>query len=271
MTPFRLLVLGGTGDARELAAQVKARFGDQISCVYSIAGRTDAPALPPVEIRRGGFGGVSGLTKYLCTTECDAVVDATHPFAERISQNALIACSDTATPLVALTRPAWQPTPADDWRTVGSLAAAAAMVARRGWRRVFVTTGRTGLEAFEALRETFLLVRLFGNPHAPLALHRHELIVDRGPFNVAAEGALQRRYRIDALVAKASGGDATQPKLLAARGLGLPVVLVRRPSGTQLSVGSHAAVLEWVGRRLRERCNAESRKGRVDPCTLAGH
>ena len=271
MRPFRLLVLGGTGDARELAAQVHRQFGRRVSCVYSIAGRTDTPLLPPVAVRRGGFGGTSGLETYLRTTGCDAVIDATHPFAERISRNAKSACANATVPLIALQRPPSERAPADNWHRVDSITAAAQLLRQRGWRRVFVTTGRTDLEAFAAVPDTFFLVRLFSPVSRPLPTSETKLLIDRGPFAVEDEMALMREHSIQVLIAKDSGGAATRAKLIAARRLSLPVVLLRRPPVTEPTVSDRQAALDWVDQRLRERCNAESRKGVIDPFPPAGH
>ena len=264
-------MLGGTQDARELAAQIHARFADGVDCVYSIAGRTDAPLLPPTATRRGGFGGVEGLEDYLRSAGCDAVIDATHPFAEQISRNAARACANTALPLLAFERPAWKKTTGDNWLEVESTAAAIDLLRQEDWKRAFVTTGRTGLKAFAEATDMFLLVRLFSRPAESLVLPGARLLVDRGPFTVAGEIALLREYSIEVLITKASGGAATRAKLSAARALGLPVVLVRRPPRAEQSVSSHEAALDWVEQLLRERCNAESRKGIVDPFPLAGH
>ena len=169
MKPFRLLILGGTGEARELTERITARFGDQVTIVYSLAGRTDAPLLPSCDIRRGGFGGVEGLAAHLRSGDYHAVVDATHPFADRISRNASAACDAAGIRSVTLARPAWHSEAGDTWRSVSDFAAAAIALRNGCWTRAFVTSGRTGLEAFAPLRGIFVLVRLIANPSASVA------------------------------------------------------------------------------------------------------
>ena len=270
MTAFRLLVLGGTGEARDLAQQIGATFGARIDLVYSLAGRTTAPLLPSAKTRHGGFGGQAGLAEYLRANDCHAVIDATHPFARRISENASRACATVGLPLLPLGRAPWRQEAADNWLDVDDLDAATAALHRGPWSRAFITTGRTGIEAFGGLSGVFLLVRLFSAPAQSLPLIRQEVVVNRGPFTVAAETALMRDRDIDVLVTKASGGGATRAKLLAARALCLPVVMLRRPIAVDLSTHGATDALVWLGDRLRERCNANSRKCNVDGQPLPG-
>jgi precorrin-6A/cobalt-precorrin-6A reductase len=215
----QVLVLGGTGEARELAAALLAEGVDVLS---SLAGRTADPVLPEGPVRVGGFGGVDGLTAWLAEHRPRAVVDATHPFAAQITAAAVA----HGTPLLRLQRPGWTPGPGDDWRYVDSLAAAADAVA--GYASVFVTTGRQGVAAFAGLGGR-VLVRAVDPPDSPLPAGT-TLLLDRGPFSVDDELALMREHAVDVVVTKDSGGHLTEAKLTAARELGLPVVLVRRPS-----------------------------------------
>ena len=271
MNKLRLLLLGGTREGRELADHIGTRF-PQVELTYAIAGRTDAPRLPACAIRRGGFGGAAGLTAYLRDTGCDAVIDATHPFAARISENAVAACAGDAVPLFRMDRPPWSHNPADEWLEVEDYAAAASRLEAGPWVRAFLTTGRTSLSAFGGVPGMFYLVRLFEAPRLPLPLPDAEVIVDRGPFTVDGETALMRDHGIEVLVTKASGGAATHAKLLAARELGLPVIMVRRPAGyAAVATGESEAAHAWIAARLRERCNADSRKCVVDPNDQSGH
>lgn len=266
MTAFRLLVLGGTGEARDLARQIGAAFGPRVDLVYSLAGRTTAPLLPSDKTRRGGFGGPAGLAEYLRANDCDAVIDATHPFARRISENASRACATVGLPLLSLHRAPWCQKSADNWIHVDGLDGAAEKLRQGPWARAFITTGRTGLERLGSLPGAFLLVRLFSAPARPLPLVHHEVVVDRGPFTVAAETALMRDRGIEVLVTKASGGSATRAKLLAARGVGLPVVMLKRPIAAGQPNHRAANALVWLGDRLRESCSADSQK-----CFVDGH
>ncbi|MEV6330260.1 cobalt-precorrin-6A reductase [Streptomyces sp. NPDC051909] len=225
---MHVLVLGGTTEARALAGLLDP----SMKVTSSLAGRVAAPRLPAGQVRIGGFGGADGLAAWLREHSVDAVIDATHPFAERISFNAAEAAATAHVPLLALRRPGWVPVAGDDWHEVASLAEAARALdglGDRGGRvdRVFLTTGRMGLAAFAARPEWFL-VRSVDAPEDPMPA-RTEVLLDRGPFTLDGERYLIRHHRIDVLVTKDSGGAATAPKLQAAREAGIPVVVVRRP------------------------------------------
>ena len=256
MPPFRLLILGGTGEARGLADAITERFGTGVEWTYSLAGRTNSPRTPSGQVRSGGFGGAAGLADYLRDGAFDGVVDATHPYARQVSANARAACSAVALPLLSMERAAWRPVRGDNWTVVPDLRTAAAHLHHGAHARVFLTTGCSGLDAFGPLREVFFLVRLIEPPRDQLPLQRCQIIADRGPFTVAGEAALMRRHRIDLLVTKASGGPATSPKLLAARRLGTPVLMLRRPSSAK-PIGMVEA-LDWVASRLCQRRNADT-------------
>ncbi|WP_197022274.1 cobalt-precorrin-6A reductase [Candidatus Blastococcus massiliensis] len=218
----RVLVLGGTGEARRLAGALVA---DGVDVVSSLAGRVADPVLPEGSVRVGGFGGVVGLTAWLEAHPVTAVVDATHPFATTMTASAASAADLTGVPLLRLQRPGWAEQPGDDWRWVGSLEEAAEAVA--GFAHVFVTTGRTGLGAFAGLSQE-VLVRSVDPPDPPLP-PRTTVVLERGPFSVDDELALLREHGVDVVVTKDSGGHLTEAKLTAARLLGIPVVVVRRP------------------------------------------
>ncbi len=212
-------MLGGTGEARRLAAALGAVPGLRV--VSSLAGRVREPVLPPGEVRIGGFGGADGLAAWLRGHGTAAVVDATHPFAARMSAHAATACAAAGVPLLALRRPAGAAEPG--WTLVDSLEQAAARLPDLG-ERVFLTTGRGGLAAFAASDRWFLLRSV--DPPEPPSPARLEVLLARGPFTVDGERALLREHRVDVLVTKHSG---PAPKLVAARREGVPVVVVRRP------------------------------------------
>jgi precorrin-6A/cobalt-precorrin-6A reductase len=218
----RVLLLGGTGEARRLAQRL---LDDGVPVVSSLAGRVADPLLPPGEVRVGGFGGAVGLVAWLQEHPVAAVVDATHPFAAGMTANAAEACALTGVPLLRLQRPGWVPRHGDDWRWVDSLAEAATAVT--GFGHVFVTTGRLGLAAFAGLTVN-CVVRSVDPPEPPLPA-RTTVVLARGPFTVDEERALMTEHGIDVVVTKDSGGHMTEAKLTAARELGIPVVLVRRP------------------------------------------
>ncbi|MDT0433274.1 cobalt-precorrin-6A reductase [Streptomyces sp. NPDC005840] len=224
--PAHVLILGGTTEARELAAVLAARGGVRVTS--SLAGRVTRPGALAGEVRVGGFGGAEGLAAWLRDHRVDALVDATHPFAGTITANAARAARETGVPALVLRRPGWTPGPGDRWHPVPSLSAAADALPALG-RRVLLTTGRLGLAAFAHLTGLEFVARSVEPPAPPLPPHT-EVLLARGPFTVDDETDLLRDRRVDVLVTKDSGGAATAPKLTAARRLALPVVLVTRPA-----------------------------------------
>ncbi|MET9254601.1 cobalt-precorrin-6A reductase [Streptomyces sp. NPDC003717] len=243
---MHVLILGGTTEARGLAELLAAEPLPGLRVTNSLAGRVAAPRLPPGEVRVGGFGGAEGLADWLRGHAVDLLVDATHPFAGTMSFHAARAAEAAGVPLLALRRPGWRPVEGDDWHEAGSLAEAAALLPALG-RRVFLTTGRTGLSAFAGLDDLWFLVRSVDPPEAPHPA-RMEVLLDRGPFTLDGEREVLRAHRIDVLVTKDSGGAATAPKLRAAREAGLPVVVVRRPrvpDGVR-EAGEPGEAIRWV-------------------------
>jgi precorrin-6A/cobalt-precorrin-6A reductase len=202
------------------------------------------PALPVGPVRIGGFGGVDGLRRWLQDERIDAVVDATHPFAATMTAHAAEVCADLRMPYLVLARPAWAP---GDALVVGSDTAAAETVARQGYLRVFLTTGRSGAKAF-AGSDAWFLIRAVTAPDDASLPRRHRLLLSRGPYRYDDEFALLRQHRIDALVTKNSGGDMTRAKLDAAAALAIPVVMVARPQlpAGVTAVGSVEDAAEWV-------------------------
>jgi precorrin-6A/cobalt-precorrin-6A reductase len=214
------------GEARELAGRLAGRPG--LHVVSALAGRTEAPLLPEGEVRIGGFGGAEGLADFLRAERIDVVLDATHPFAARITASAVAAAHSVGVPIAVLRRPGWSAGPGDDWRRVGSLPAAADAVPGLG-RRVFLTVGRQGIGAFAALAGPWVLARCVQPPEPPVP-ENLSLLLDRGPYTVDDERELLRHNAIDLLVSRDSGGEQTAAKLVAARELGLPVLLIDRPA-----------------------------------------
>jgi precorrin-6A/cobalt-precorrin-6A reductase len=240
----RLLILGGTVEAVELAKACATRPGLEV--ISSLAGRTRAPGLPPGQVRIGGFGGAGGLARFLSAHGIDRVIDATHPFAVRIGAHAEQACRDVAVPRLRLLRPPWTREPGDHWIEVADLAEAARRLPEFG-RRIFLTVGHRDLDAFAGL-DLWFLVRTI-EPPGVLLLRQAVWLAGRGPFTVEDELALLRAHAIEALVTKASGGRATYAKLTAASQLGLPVVMVRRPPPPPGPVvDSVEAALAWLER-----------------------
>lgn len=243
-----VLVLGGTGEARALAALLVDQ--NRWRVLSSLAGRVSDPALPVGEVRVGGFGGPTGLAHWLRTNQVRALVDATHPFAARISTSAVAASADAEVPLLVLRRPGWEAGPLDSWeRVADTVAAAAAAGARSG--PVLLTTGRGGLGAFAGLAQR-VVIRTVDPPASPLPAD-HVLVLDRGPYTVAGETALMREHGVRTLVTKDSGGAMTAAKLTAARELGVHVVMIDRPAhpGQEnvSTVSTPAAALAWLDQR----------------------
>jgi precorrin-6A/cobalt-precorrin-6A reductase len=239
-----VLVLGGTAEARELAEHLAAE--PRLRVVSSLAGRIARPRLPVGEVRIGGFGGPAGLAAYLAANGVDAVVDATHPFAERISSSAVAACERAGVQLLRLERPGWTERAGDRWQWADDVDHAARAI--DPGRRVLLTTGRQGLAAFAHRDDAWFLVRCVDEPQPPLPPH-HELLLDRGPYTLEGELALVDGHRIELIVTKDSGGTHTQAKLDAARERKLPVIVVRRPPRPDATtVTTVDAALRWARR-----------------------
>lgn len=219
---MRVLLLGGTSEARALAA----RLHPDVDVISSLAGRVPDPALPVGEVRIGGFGGVDGMRRWLSEAGVDAVVDATHPYAATITAHAAAVCGELGVPHLVLARPAW---PVGDAILAGSDVDAAKIVAAERYSRVFLTTGRSGTAAFVDV-DAWFLIRAVTAPDANSLPRHHQLVLSRGPYHYDDELALLRDHDIDALVTKNSGGAMTRPKLDAAAALGIPVVMVDRPA-----------------------------------------
>jgi len=248
-----LLMLGGTAEARELAAVLHDRG---VPVVSSLAGRVATPRLPPGEVRIGGFGGPEGLERWLAEHDVFAVVDATHPFAARMSASAVAACGRAGVPLLRLERPGWRERAGDRWHWVDDVAAAAEAVGGLG-RRALLALGRQEVAAFAGVESTWFLIRSVGRPDPPLP-PRHQLLLDRAPFTVTGELGVLDEHRIDVVITRDSGGDQTVAKLDAARVRGLPVVVVRRPpSPGTTAVTTVAEAAAWASARADRAAAAE--------------
>jgi precorrin-6A/cobalt-precorrin-6A reductase len=230
---MRVLILGGTSEARALAARVAELPG--IHAVLSLAGRTRDPQAQPIATRIGGFGGIDGLCTYLMTERIERVIDATHPFAEQMSRHAAVASARLGIPLLMLARERWRRQAGDKWTEVADLDEAVRALGDKA-RRVFLTIGRLGLGAFARAPQHFYLVRTIDPPKEIAALPHHQLILSRGPFAVGDEEQLMRNGAIDVLVTKNSGGAATYAKMTAARHLGLPAIVIAPPSRPDVPV-----------------------------------
>lgn len=238
-----ILILGGTAEASALARALAER-GER--AVLSYAGRTAEPRAQPVPVRVGGFGGVAGLAGYLRETQVTHLVDATHPFAATMSRHAADAARLAGVRHVMLTRPPWVAQEGDRWTHVADMAGA--VDALKGPpRRVMLALGRMHVEAFAAQPQHHYLLRFVDRPETPPALPDHALVVDRGPFTAEGDIRLIRDHRIGLIVAKNAGGGGAQAKLMAARTLGLPVVMIGRPPLPDAHIVHDVTeVLRWI-------------------------
>jgi precorrin-6A/cobalt-precorrin-6A reductase len=244
----KVLILGGTTEARQLAERLARRAG--LDVTLSLAGRTASPVAHPVPVRVGGFGGAEGLADHLATQSVDALIDATHPYANIISENAAAAARKTAVPFVMLRRPAWGAVAGDRWIEVADARAAVDAIGPQG-RDVFVTTGRNELAPFTSAPQHGYLIRSVDPVDPPLPLPRVTYITARGPFSEADDRALMTQHKIEVVISKNSGGSAAYGKIAAARALGIEVIMLRRPPVPNVpSVDSVEDALAWLDHAL---------------------
>jgi precorrin-6A/cobalt-precorrin-6A reductase len=221
-----ILILGGTTEARLLGQQLAIRNDRAVT--VSLAGRTASPLAQAVPVRSGGFGGTAGLIQYLRDHEIQALIDATHPYAATMSSHAQSAAAQTHTPLLSLCRPPWRAVAGDRWTDVQDAQEAAGILGTEP-RRVFLAIGRQEIAPFAAAPQHRYLIRSVDPVDPPLEVPHARYLLERGPFGEDRERELLREHEIDIIVAKNSGGAATYGKIAAARTLGLPVILLRRP------------------------------------------
>ena len=223
----RILILGGTTEARQLAGMLSARA--DLAITLSLAGRTENPAAQCVPTRVGGFGGADGLAAYLRETCTDLLIDATHPYAAQISANAAEAARKNGMPIFALRRAGWEAVEGDRWTLVDTVGDAVQSLGPVP-RRVFLALGRQEVATFEAAPQHHYLIRSVDPVEPKLAVPDASYLLARGPFGETAERALLEKHHIDVVVSKNSGGEATYGKIAAARAFGIEVVMIRRPA-----------------------------------------
>lgn len=219
----KILILGGTAEARLLAAQL---IEEGHSVTTSLAGRTVDPVLPEGEVRIGGFGGADGLAAYLRDEQFDRMIDATHPFARRISENAIKASAMSGVPLEQRLRPRWQKQPGDRWKSVATLEAAAEALPQAA--TVFLALGRQYLDAFIGRDDCHFVIRMVDPPETPLGFSDHVLVLGKPASDPDREADLFTAHGITHLVCRNSGGPAGYAKIIAARRLALPVIMIER-------------------------------------------
>lgn len=241
--PRRVLVLGGTTEAGALAHAL-ATAG--IDAIYSYAGRTARPAAQPIAMRVGGFGGTQGLKDFLAAHRITHLVDATHPFAARISRNASAACEGSNVALMALERAVWMPRQGDLWTPARDIEAAVALLPTLAMN-VFLAIGRQTLEPFATKPQHHYILRLVDPPDGALPLPDATVVLARGPFDPDSDAALLRAHGVDLIVAKNAGGAGADAKLIAARHLALPVIMIDRPAlRARHTVATVAEVMDWL-------------------------
>ena len=245
---IRILILGGTTEARLLAGRLATRADLEVT--LSLAGRTKSPAAQGVPVRSGGFGGAAGLADYVVKERIGALIDATHPYANVISANAAAAARQTHVPFVALRRAPWVAVAGDRWTEVSDVNAAVKALGQEP-RRAFIALGRNELAPFVQAPQHFYLIRSVDPVDPPLALPHVTYVMGRGPFGEANDRALMTAHRIDAVVAKNSGGTATYGKIAAARSLGIEVIILRRPPAPDApAVETVEAAIAWLDHAL---------------------
>jgi precorrin-6A/cobalt-precorrin-6A reductase len=250
MRIFRILILGGTGDSARLIPQLAAL--PNVELIASLAGRTPKPNIPNVgQVRMGGFGGIDGLVNYLKTEKIDLLLDMTHPFAAQITRNAAIAAQCVGIPRLVFCRPAWEKEAGDRWITAMDHTAAAKLIPEIA-DRVFLTIGRQELSAFATVVNCWFLMRMITLPSSTILRPPGEILLDQGPFDLEKETELLIQYNIGAIVSKNSGGSAAQAKIVAARHLGLPIIMIPRPELPDGEVVSDLqAIVPWVECQIR--------------------
>lgn len=245
-----VLILGGTGDARQIANRLVQQHGDNLRVITSLAGRTSSPRQPIGDIREGGFGGSAGLADYLREASIDLLVDATHPYAAQISMHAAKAALITGIPHILFSRPKWESKPNDNWIHISSMSAAADALSKHA-KFALITTGIQNLDAFTNVTGPKLLVRLLEPPKSSLPIDDTEVVIGRPPYTLDGELALFKLLGIDTLVTKNAGGDATRAKIDAARMLGLNVIMIDRPPLPKATtVISIEDTMVWISQKL---------------------
>ncbi len=240
---LRVLLLGGAGEARPIAQALAGMPG--VEATLSLARRERVASETRLPVRIGGFGGDAAFAAWLRERRIAAVIDASHPFAASVSRRTATVCRTLGVHHLQVLRPPWQPGPEDRWIDVDSLAEAAERIPDGA--RIFVATGRARLDDAAALGRHEVIVRRLAPTSEPFPYPRGAFRVDRPPFTAAGEAALFRQLGVDWLVVHNAGGAGGWPKLEAARMLGLPVAMIRRPPQPDAPrVETPAEAVDWV-------------------------
>lgn len=244
------MILGGTGEAAALADQAVIRFFSRLEVIYSLAGRIKPEREISASLRVGGFGGGMGLADYIKAERINFVIDATHPFADKISASAHDACMTNMTPRLMLLRPPWDMPRDCHYLEAGDMADAARLIPGLA-RRVLVTTGQSDLGALASCTDAHFVIRVIERPQDLPVLDDYEFVVARPPHTLAFETDLMEEHKIDGLLTKQSGGKATVAKIAAAIDRNIPIILIRRPLAEPgESVGTVEEALLWLQGRV---------------------
>ena len=254
--PEKLLILGGTREAYQLAENLDAKLPhEKINFISSLAGTTKKPNIPEGNFRTGGFGGLAGLKNYLVKEKISLLVDVTHPFAENISKNALLASLELGLPFLVLNRPPWVKHSKDQWIEVSSLKNAVKYLKNVEKKTgslfstgsIFLTTGNKELWLFQNSLNYHFLVRTVDDPELVSEWTEATFLKDRGPYTLENEIKLLKKHKISMLVTKNSGGISTYAKIEATRHMKIPVLMVRRPEMiTGQSCHTVNEAVDWV-------------------------
>lgn len=246
----KVLILGGTHEASELARRMVSELGEKAQPILSLAGLVDPGRAHSCPVRTGGFGGIDGMVAYLKTENITMVIDATHPFSERISTNAYCACQRAEVPRLMLIRPPWRLFARDRWMELDSLEEVAKALPAFA-RKVLLTVGKRHLGAFSEVEGVHFVVRLIAPPDEPLPLKDCTVVVGPPPHSQEEEARLIREHVIDTLVSRNSGGEVGGAKLEAAREAGIKIVLVARPPEEPGPVAETVdAAMGWLAEQL---------------------
>ncbi|MDD9909600.1 MAG: cobalt-precorrin-6A reductase [Ahrensia sp.] len=220
----RILILGGTKEAADLAGRLHAQGHNVIT---SLAGRTREPRPVAGDVRIGGFGGTDGLARWLIEHSIERLVDATHPFALQISHNAKLASATTGIELELHERPPWPKCEGDDWHSVPDVDAAVDAIPTDA--RVLLALGRQHIAPFQRRVDVHFIVRMIDPPDTPLALASHDIILARPSSDWRDERDLFDRHRVSHILSRNSGGAGAYAKIEAARRSGRTVIMIERP------------------------------------------
>ncbi len=253
-----ILILGGSSEAFNLAEKLENHAS--YHPISSLAGRTSVPRKPAGTYRTGGFGGVDGLAYYIKQETISAIIDATHPFAQKITTNASSAANQTNCPIIHISRPPWQKEKGDNWIEVDTMQEAAEKITP-SHSPCFLTIGRLELSAFLNRTDIEFLCRAIEPPKSTdpikqnIRIPKNEdqwpenfrFIYAKGPYDYENEISLIKQQNIQSIVTKNSGGDKAKAKLDVARDLDIPVVMIKRPSPLKgMTVETTNEALTWL-------------------------